>query len=569
MSWKTNRETYVVLKPNLYQHVGEELNRGLVVYHRWCDQHLTVRNTTIAILFAAFGMFGIYAINLPLYLLALNDIRYFSIYDCWKVICMVSIWTIHLYFNALHFNLVHSAYSHSWLSRKFRFHFASWRTLLPFISYPFATLCCTSFYFAWIGETVLSSLHSRPSSIASSNDNTTNNTHDADHDTNIMIQYSILLLSYLYGYIPHEWRHGNAIAFSTVQPRRLLFFKQIVLRILVSNTVQTTAYCLGSVCMWWCIHLFVTDCSLSLASSWRIFSVLFRITFNLNYLWLLGYLIMNRILTEKTDLSRWNGAQFPLIENPSNVLSRNTDCRLLAFTQSHLPEVQQPIRREYFYHLALIELLDLVQYDGKQRRAIYATQIYYNIIVETLLAEYTSFVTTLYEYLFGDNNPHQMRLRHEQQTASSYMSQIQRMNVLSQQSFVGAWWFKVFTLRPEIASIFRNYQTLIYAADILSFLIVHSLEEDELGIVQESLEQILCVLLECLDILDLFLKSKIYREVYAANGYQSGKNEVINALYKGIETALMRVVVAMHSFLGELKLPQKNAQRLQSYLVEC
>ena len=92
------------------------------------------------------------------------------------------------------------------------------------------------------------------------------------------------------------------------------------------------------------------------------------------------------------------------------------------------------------------------------------------------------------------------------------------------------------------------------------------MQEEELGIVQESLEQILCVLLECLDIMDIFLKSAKYRDIYKHRHLQ--RNQIINCLYKGIETSLMRIVMAMHSYLDQLKLPQKNAARLQSYLVK-
>merc|ERR1712228_367226 len=162
---------------------------------------------------------------------------------------------------------------------------------------------------------------------------------------------------------------------------------------------------------------------------------------------------------------------------------------------------------------------------------------------ETLLSEYTSFIIALYEYVYGNDR--------------------KRMNAAS--SFVAKFWYKHFTLKPDIDAIFKDYQILIHAADILSFLIVHSLEEDELGIVQDSLEQILCVLLECLDILDIFLKNKLYTDLYGKHALNQ-RNEIINCLYKGIENALMRIIVNMYSYLGSLKLPKKNAQRLQSYL---
>merc|ERR1719384_2678073 len=100
-------------------------------------------------------------------------------------------------------------------------------------------------------------------------------------------------------------------------------------------------------------------------------------------------------------MSRFNGCKYPLIENSAN--GRCVDVRLLALTQSYSFQIKDDEKeRKYFCYLALLELLDVVQYDEKQRKLIYGTQIYFNIVVETLLAEYTTFITSLYEHIYGD-----------------------------------------------------------------------------------------------------------------------------------------------------------------------
>eukprot|EP01083_Nonionella_stella_P039869 108438_1 len=536
MSWKKNRESYVVQSPNLGQLIGDEFQNGLISYHTWCKELLTIRYTSIALIFFVFGVFGIYLINLPIVLFRLNDIDYFSLSGLWNVICMVSILTVHLYFNSLHFKV--SRRSHHLLPIP-ALNTRTWWSLFPLISYPFCALCCTSFYLQWIGIPFL--VHNASSS---------NETSKDTNPTITIIQYSVLLLSYIYGYIPHELIYRNRVYFKSMLPTRALYVKQLLKNSLISNLLQTIAYCVFALCVWWIVQMTWWNFELSWSAWWNIFCILFRITWSINFLYIIGYSIMNRLLTEKVDMSRFNGYKYPLINNSAN--GRCIDIRLLALTQSHSAHVDKPIEREYFCYLALVELLDVVQYDQKQRQGIYSTQLYFNILVETLLAEYSTFIISLYEYIYGENN------RNSQQNRA-------QAGWLSSTSFFGSMWYTYFTLKPEISNIFKNYELLIYAADILSFVIIHSLEEDELGIVQDSVEQILCVLLECLDILDIFVKCNVYRDMYPKNQCHQ-RNEVMDCLYKGIEAALMRIVVHMYKYLDALKLPQKNAQRLQSYL---
>lgn len=560
------------------QFIGDELNEGLVTYNQWCMQHLMVRHTSIALLFFIFGVIGIYLINFPLYLLGLNGnkMTYLSLSGLWNVVCMIAIWTIHIYLYAVNYKISYQQQTKLNNNNNSNFKIFSnqlfsiekaWKSFIPLIGYPFAALCFTSFYLSWLGIPFISSMNqirSNPSLSSANNVNHNNN----DNTRITIIQYSIFLLSYIYGYLPHDF-YGkyNNISFKSIQASRSLFFKQTSIRIIISNFIQTFTFCVLCVIFWRIIQFlniisfakpnFLLLTNLDLNESFIIFWILFRITYCLNYLWLIGELILNRLMTEKCDLGRYNGCKFPLISSNKNdnTLSRNIDCRLLAITQSHpliLNDISKNTQIIYFYNLALIELLDIVQFDSKQRKQIYSTQIYYNLIVETLLSEYTTFIISLYEYIYGLRNIN-----------DQYRQNMINSNIASYKLF----WYKTFTLKPEISYIFKNYQILIYSADILSFLIIHSLEEDELGIVQESLEQILCVLLECLDILDNFIKSKIYRKLYLKQGSLQ-KNEIINTLYKGIESSLMRIIMSMHSYLDQLKLPKKNAHRLQSYLVE-
>ena len=257
---------------------------------------------------------------------------------------------------------------------------------------------------------------------------------------------------------------------------------------------------------------------------------------------------MNRLLTEKEDMSRFNGTKHPLISGSTT--GRSIDIRMIALTHTSLPNLGSVNQEEYFANLALVELLDVVQFDSKQRKLIYATQIYYNLVVETLLAEYTTFITSLYEYLYGPNNRNQP---------------IGNTPRALWTNCCGSYFYRKLTLEPEMKRLLTNYQGLVRGADILSFLVIHSLEEDELGIVQESLEQIMAVFLECLDILDIYQESNVYRDCIGYRGQRTPRVGVLNCLCGGVETAIMRIVRSMHSHLGSLKLPEKNAKRLQRF----
>merc|ERR1712173_396230 len=106
-----------------------------------------------------------------------------------------------------------------------------------------------------------------------------------------------------------------------------------------------------------------------MGSFWRIGSILWRITWTLNWQWLTGDVLLNRLLTEKQDMSRFNGCVHPLVANQKG---RHLDVRMMALTYSHLPTVNNEKEREYFFHLAQLNLLDVAQWDSKQRKLLYA-----------------------------------------------------------------------------------------------------------------------------------------------------------------------------------------------------
>eukprot|EP01084_Bolivina_argentea_P153535 267713_1 len=141
MSWNNIKNSYIINKPNLSEILGdEEYSPALLIYHKWCNQILTVRLTSIAFIFFAFGVFGIYLINLPIYLFGLTTFKYISFSGLWNVICMVSILTIHLYFNSLHFNILNTNTNYTHIQNRL------WSFFFPLISYPFCALCFSSFY---------------------------------------------------------------------------------------------------------------------------------------------------------------------------------------------------------------------------------------------------------------------------------------------------------------------------------------------------------------------------------------------------------------------------------------
>ena len=552
-----------------------------MIYHDWCQQELMVRYTSTAVVFFVSGLIGIYSFNFPLWLFGIDrEISYLSISGGWNVICMICIWTLHLYFIILsNWKILHqtdydinNTFSNFINSFNFIDSTSSFYLFAPIITYPFASFCFTSFYLSWLGLPFSSSINSSSKIMIENNPTIT------------IIQYSVCLLSFIYGYIPHQFGNYNKISFKTIQTSRFLFLKQNSYRLVISNMIQTFTFCVCCTLFWVFIIKFLGipsfnndggDGNDKSVNYWMVFWILFRITFCLNYLWQLSYLLMHRFLTEKCDMSRYNDCPAIMVEslnNQSNTLNRNIDCRLIALTQSFYVNFNKPIQTLYFFNLSLINLLDIVQFNPKQRKSIYSTQIYYNLIVQSLLSEFTTFIISLYETIYGDNN---LLNRNNMNNTTSFNMSFNRSfgggNAMQNKSLFGQFWYKQFTLKPEISHIFRNYEILIHSSDILSFLIIHSLEEDELGIVQESLEQILCVLLECIDILDLFLKSQIYKTLYKqgyGGGGTSNKTQIINALYKGIETSLTRIIVAMHPYLDSLTLPPKNAHRLQSYLVQ-
>jgi len=560
MSWKTSQESYVVKRPRLDEMVGNdngEFSAGLEVYGRWCSQLLTVRTTSIAISFFVSGVVSVYLLNLPLYLFGLNDVDFLSLSGLWSVTCIVSLWTGFLWFRCRNGLRTATNPAPWWLpfggadaigARGARWW---WSPMVRVVIYPLLSLSTTSFFLSWIGVPFSSLIASSAASDGADDS-------DLDSTANLLINYSVLWLSYIYGYFPDVVYHRNTLYFKALQPNRGIFVKQTLIRALVSNFVQTLAFCAGTLSICWMMHLSFWDLSLSLACSWRIFGTLWRVTFTLNFLWIASYLLLNRLLTEKEDMSRFNGAQFPLIPgtsaSSSSSAARCVDVRMMALTKQPQSgsSAAADCRKDYFFNLALFELLDVVRYDAKQRKLLFGTSKYFQLLKEALLAELTAFITSTYRFLYGPRR------------RSDPRSDSQRGYLWT--TCCGAYFYRAFVLEPEMRALFANWQSLVCAADILSFLVLHSLEDDDLGIVQEALEQIMAVLLEALDILDIFHESRAFAECCGQRALRRQRNGVTNALYKGIETAVMRIVRSMHSHLAALKLPDKNAKRLRTYL---
>jgi len=297
----------------------------------------------------------------------------------------------------------------------------------------------------------------------------------------------------------------NPLTFPSVTPRRSLFFKQLLVRLALSASLRA----------------FVLTIIASLALKCP-FTPTFALLSAMFALSSAAESTTRRLLTEKADLSYLNGISHPLVRDGS-ARARCIDCRLMALTHAHCAERDSPSERAFMARLALAELCDVVRFDCAQRKRMYATPAYLGVVVSALLAQLCELMYVLYEGVYGEVKE-QGRARRRLEAAE-------------------------WTGEEEV-----------YCAGVVSWLVLWSLEEDELGVMQEWLQQCMCVLLEMADILDQRIK---------ASGHIGTSARVqtrLLVLRKAMEAALARIIGCMHAHLGELKLPSKNAMRLMRYL---
>jgi len=298
----------------------------------------------------------------------------------------------------------------------------------------------------------------------------------------------------------------NPLIFHTLQPSRSLFMKQLIVRLTASAILR--ALVLST------LGTFVL--ALPFATSFSSLTILFALILSIES-------VTRRLLTENADLSAMNGVAHPLVRDGSNT-SRCIDVRLMALTRAHCADYDRPSERDFFAALALSELRDVVQFDANQRRRMFATPAYLGVVVSVLLSEVTTMMHSVYDAVYGE--------------AAVCARARRAMEQAQWAEGVGR------------------------CAGVVSFLVLHSLEEDELGVMQEWLERVLCVLLECVDVLDQRVKNGGDGRIRTSARLQRR----LLGLRKAMEAALARIIGCMHAHLGEIKLPSKNAMRLMSYL---
>ena len=191
-----------------------------------------------------------YLINFPLYLFGLNRIDYLSLSGLWTVTCIVTLWTIHLWFRSRNFSSSNQ-YQNPFTSLSLKLNTKWWWSpMVRIVVYPLLSLFTTSFYLSWIGVPFQSIIQYDGSDTA-----------DAE---SLILNYSVLWLSYIYGYVPNVMYHRNTLYFKAMQPNRGIYLKQSLLNCLISNLVQTLAFCLCTMTMWWMMHLSFWDFQLTI-----------------------------------------------------------------------------------------------------------------------------------------------------------------------------------------------------------------------------------------------------------------------------------------------------------------
>ena len=241
-------------KDEIIENQNSELNNGLEVYHRWCSQLLTIRTSAIAITFFVCGVSGVYLINLPLYLFGLNHIDYLSLSGLWTVTCIVTLWTVHLWFRSRNVCCSNQYQSPFLLFSLNGNPSMMWSPMIRIIVYPLLSLFTTSFYLSWIGVPF--------SSIIQYDD--TNTSNHPEIPQSLILNYSVLWLSYIYGYFPDVMYHRNTLYFKSLQPNRGIFLKQSLVKSLIANFVQTLTFCVCTLSMWWILHLLFWDFQLTI-----------------------------------------------------------------------------------------------------------------------------------------------------------------------------------------------------------------------------------------------------------------------------------------------------------------
>lgn len=100
---------------------------------------------------------------------------------------------------------------------------------------------------------------------------------------------------------------------------------------------------------------------------------------------------------------------------------------------------------------------------------------------------------------------------------------------------------------------------LFVAVAAIASLVVHSIDEDEQGVVQRSFEDVVGSLLAASLALDEFAKG-----AYGADPGGHAPPAVL-ALGRALDRALYRIVARFYPFLKEFAFPAEYAQRLRQY----
>ena len=159
-------------------------------------------------------------------------------------------------------------------------------------------------------------------------------------------------------------------------------------------------------------------------SYFSIILINFRVTFWLNYLWISGEYILNRVFNERQR----NMEISTFILTPTNP---NVDVTIYALNR--IPQTTRNV--EYFWYLSLMELSNLCENSINGRVRIFENEERFELILNCILADFCEFIDDLYNHIIHYQN--------------------QKINLVAKYRF----------LKPQTNSVFAHYRALLYDAE--------------------------------------------------------------------------------------------------------
>lgn len=120
------------------------------------------------------------------------------------------------------------------------------------------------------------------------------------------------------------------------------------------------------------------------------------------------------------------------------------------------------------------------------------------------------------------------------------------------------------TMEEKIRYIFRNAQSVIWAAEGISSLIVISLKEDQYGVIQQDLPAIIAVLLGLKEAVDKLQKANVF--VKRTQSDEKETRQMVTSLRSAIKRSIYRITTTFKAYIKDLPLEPEIVGQLQSFL---